>query len=64
MNVDMSQNSSPNNRSYEMALKSMNPFPPKMQTRKNRKGFGNELTNVIGNQHSDDEGSYVNLYPK
>ena len=47
-----------------MALKSMNPFPPKMQTRKNRKVFGNELTNVIGNQHSDDEGSYVNLYPK
>ena len=31
----------------------------KMGTRKHPKDFGRNITNIIGNQQSDDEGSYV-----
>ena len=35
-----------------------------MGTRKHPKDFGRNITNIIGNQQSDDEGSYVSLFPK
>ena len=36
----------------------------KMGTRRHPKDFGRNITNLIGNQQSDDEGTFVNLYPK
>ena len=39
-------------------------MPLKMGTRKHPKDFGRNITNIIGNQQSDEDGSYVSLFPK